>query len=72
MDFLTFLSHYSGDVLLAALGLMILLILAVPLALKLAGLSGQQIADLLTLSMQFFVNLLHEFRAQNKGQGGTD
>ena len=69
MDFLTFLSHYSGDVLVAALGLVVLLILAVPVALKLAGLSGQQIVDVLSLTLQFFINLVREFRARNTGKG---
>lgn len=54
-----------ASLVLGALGLLVLLILAVPLALKIAGLSGQQISDLLSLTLQFFINLLHEFRAQN-------
>ena len=36
-----------------------------PIALRVAGLTGQQIVDLLTLTMQFFVNLIREFRSQN-------
>jgi len=45
-----------------------LLALTVPVALRVAGLSGQQIADLLMATMRFFINLLQAFRAQNKNE----
>lgn len=44
----------------------VVLMLFIPLALRLAGLSGQQIVDVLTLTLQFFTNLVSEFRSQNK------
>jgi len=43
-----------------------LVVVIVPLALRLAGLTGQQIYDVLALTLQFFINLIKEFRAQNK------
>jgi len=60
------LSKLSEGVVLGAMGIVACVVLLVPLALKLAGLSGQQIADVLSLTMQFFINLIGEFRAQNK------
>jgi len=63
------LSKLSETALLGAFGIMALLVLLVPIALKLAGLSGEQIVDLLTSTMRFFINMLQAFRAQNKEPG---
>lgn len=63
---LDIISKLPGHVLTGLIVATVVLVLFVPLALRVAGLSGQQIADLLTLTLQFFVNLLHEFRSQNK------
>lgn len=60
------LKYAPQSLILGALGLLVLLVLGVPLALKVAGLTGQQIIDLLTLTMQFFINLAREFKEQNK------
>jgi len=45
--------------------LLILAIVLAPAALAFAGLTGSQIVDLLKSTMQFFVSLIHEFRASN-------
>lgn len=51
----------------AALGLLVLLgVLLAPLALKLAGLSGAQIIEVLKATMQFIVDIIREFRADNR------
>jgi len=60
------LSKVPETVILAFLIVATVLILFVPIALRVAGLTGQQIADLLTSTMRFFINLLQAFRAQNK------
>lgn len=53
--------------LLAAVGLLVVLaILLAPIALRLAGLSGGQIAELLKSTMSFVVLLIREFRTSNK------
>jgi len=69
MDFLTFLSRYPGDILVALFGLLVLLILSIPLALKLAGLSGQQIVDVISLTLQFFADSVRKSRAGNATKG---
>jgi len=66
MDFTEILRNAPQSLILGVLGLMVLLLLGIPLALKVAGLTGQQIVDVLTLTMQFFINLVGEFRTQNK------
>jgi hypothetical protein len=58
--------NLPGEALSGLVVAVVVLVLFVPLALRLAGLSGQQIEDLLTLTLQFFVNLVREFRAQNQ------
>jgi len=60
------LSKLPGDTLLAIVVAGALLVLLIPLSLRLAGLTGQQIADVLALTLRFFLNLVSEFRAQNK------
>jgi len=54
------------NIVVAALALAALLIVLVPFSLRIAGLSGQQIMDTISLTLQFFINLVREFRAQNK------
>ena len=50
----------------AVLGLLVLLgLLLAPLALKLAGLTGAQIIEVLQATMQFIVEIIREFRRQN-------
>ena len=50
----------------AALGLLVLLgVLLAPVALRLAGLSGTQIIELLRATMEFIVEVVREFRIQN-------
>jgi len=50
----------------AVFGLLVLLgVLLAPVALKLAGLTGSQIIELLSATMQFIVEIIHEFRSQN-------
>lgn len=66
LDLASALANLPASLIVGLAGLLVLVILALPLALRVAGLTGQQIADLLGLTMQFFINLLHEFRAQNK------
>lgn len=63
---LDMISKLPQEVLSGLIVATVVLVLFVPLALRVAGLTGQQIADLLTLTMQFFINLAREFRAQNK------
>lgn len=53
------------NVVIAALALLALVIVLVPLALRLAGLTGQQIVDVLQLTLQFFLNLVAQMRNQN-------
>jgi len=60
------LSKWPTEAILGAIAILGLIVLLVPVALKFAGLTGQQIADVLNLTMQFFINLVAEFRAQNK------
>ena len=52
---------------LAALGALVLLgVLLAPLALKLAGLSSEQIIEVLKATMQFVIDTIRELRSQNK------
>lgn len=55
-----------AGVLVGIVGIVAALVLLVPISLRLAGLTGQQIADTISLTLQFFVNIVREFRAQNK------
>ena len=59
---------FPGQTLLAGLIVVVVGLLLVPIILRLAGLTGQQIVDTLTLTMQFAINIIREFRAQNKNQ----
>lgn len=57
----------SSSPALALLGLALLVALVfAPAALRLAGLSGLQIVELLRSTMTFVVELVRQFRAQNK------
>lgn len=52
---------------LAALGaLVVLAIVFLPVALRVAGLTGSQIVQVIQLTLQFFVNLTAGLRNQNK------
>jgi len=53
------------SLILGVLAIAALIVLGVPLALKIAGLSGQQIADVLAMATRFFLELVREFRAEN-------
>lgn len=55
--------------LLAAAGLVVLLlILLLPLALRLAGLTGAQILELLRATMAFIIEAIKTFRSTNNGE----
>jgi len=60
------LSTIPTTLVLGVFGVLALIVLLIPIVLKIAGLTGQQIVDVLSLTMQFFVNIVREFRAQNK------
>jgi len=58
--------------LLAALGALVLLaVILAPAALRVAGLTGGQIIELLKATMQFIVEVVRSFRSENKSNGGT-
>jgi len=44
----------------------VVVVLFVPIALRVAGLSGQQIVDVLAMTTRFFLELVREFRNENK------
>jgi len=44
----------------------VVVVLFVPIALRAAGLSGQQIMDVLAMTTRFFLELVREFRNENK------
>lgn len=54
------------NIVIVALVLIAIVVLLVPISLRLAGLTGQQIAEVIGQTMQFAINLVREFRAQNK------
>lgn len=60
------MSNVPENVIIAFIAIVALLVVIVPLALRLGGLTGQQVVDVITLTLQFFINLVREFRAQNK------
>ena len=66
MTIIDVLSKAPASLILGVLALALVFVLLIPLALRLAGLSGLQIADTLKLTMTFFLNLVSEFRNQNK------
>ena len=62
------LANLPASMVVGIIGVIALLLLGLPLALRAAGLTGQQIADTISLTLQFFVNIVHELRAQNKDE----
>lgn len=56
----------QSPVLAALGGLLVLLVIGVPLALRLAGLSGSQIVEVIKLTLQFLVNFAQSLRQENK------
>lgn len=50
---------------LGIVGFVLIFCLALPIALKLAGLTAVQIAEAYRLTIQFFTNLVDAFRVQN-------
>jgi len=44
----------------------VVIVLFVPVALRVAGLTGQQIAEVLAMTTRVFLELVREFRAENK------
>lgn len=66
------LQTISTSPLLAYLGFaFMLLLLLIPIALKLAGLTGQQIADVLAMTWQMLIQLVQALRAENKASGSS-
>jgi len=60
------LKNWPAEAILGALVVICIFALLVPVVLRIAGLQGQQIIDVMTLTLQFFINIVREFRAQNK------
>jgi len=60
------LKNWPVEAVLAGMIILLVFVLLIPLVLRLAGLQGQQIIDVLTLTTQFCINLVREFRDQNK------
>jgi len=44
----------------------VVVVLFVPIALRVAGLSGQQIMDVLVITFRAFIDLVRDFREKNK------
>lgn len=62
------MSNLPENVVIALILIIALVVIIVPLALRIGGLTGQQVVDVITLTLQFFINIVREFRAQNKPQ----
>lgn len=63
------LHELGNSPLLAALGLVTLLALVVaPIVLRMAGLTGAQIVQLLSATMNFLIELVRQFRQENNGK----
>jgi len=60
------LSKLPESLILGVLLIVALFVLLVPLALKLAGLTAAQIVDVLTMTTKFFIEIVREFRNENK------
>lgn len=58
-----------ASLILGALAIGALFVLLIPFALKMAGLTGAQIVDTLTLTANTFLSIVKEFREQNKTGG---
>lgn len=61
-----FLKSTPADIIVVALATILLFLLLVPLVLRLAGLKPDQIVDVLKTTLQLFLALIKEYRAQNK------
>jgi hypothetical protein len=57
---------FPAVVIVEVVGLLVVLVLFVPISLRIAGLSGQQIVDSLSFTLRFFVEIVREFRNENK------
>jgi len=66
MTIIDVLSKAPASLILGALALMLVFVLLIPLSLRLAGLTGQQVADTIKMTLTFFLTLVDEFRNQNK------
>lgn len=55
---------FTPEAFITALALIIMLILFVPLALRIAGLTGEQIMLVLSETTRFFLALVNEFRSK--------
>jgi hypothetical protein len=60
------LSRIPETLILGVLIVVAVFFLLAPLTLRLAGLSGQQIIDVFTMTTKFVVELISEFRSENK------
>jgi len=61
------LNALANSPLLAVVGLVVVLaVILAPAALSIAGLSGSQIIELLKATMAFIVEVIKEFRSNNK------
>jgi hypothetical protein len=56
----------TPEAVLLALAIVALFLLLVPLVLRLAGLTGEQVSMVLSETMRFFLALVDELRQQNK------
>jgi len=65
MDMLTFVKEFGVQTLVVALAVLCGTVVLIPVSLRIAGLTGQQIADTIGLTLQMFIALVKEFRAQN-------
>jgi len=66
LDLGKLISALPAGVILDAVIVALVFVLLVPIALRVAGLSGAQITDVLKLTMQFCLNLIEEFRKENQ------
>ena len=60
------LKNWPAQTVLTGLLMVLVFLLLIPLVLRLSGLQGQQIIDVLKMTAQFAINLIEAFRAQNK------
>jgi len=66
MDILTFVKEFGAQTIVIALLVLCGTAVLIPVALRIAGLTGQQIQDTIAMTLQMFVALVKEFRQQNK------
>jgi len=60
------ISKLPESLILGVLVIAALFVLLMPLALKFAGLTAAQIVDVLTMTTKFFIEIVREFRNENK------